>query len=532
MTEYLSTQAAIAASAAVLALAVAKRKLVYYQTDLAKLPKAPGGHWFYGHEKDALDTDCGDWFRANADNLGLTYTMNSGCFGPEMLVTLDPGALNYILSKRVYDYTKSPAIRPVIDRIMGRSIPWAEGEEHRRQRQVLAPVFTAEAVKSVDDDIRSASDKLTASLQSHVQNTLTDASSTVRVNVYTWTSRATLDIIGSIGFGHDFQCGESPEAQAISTSWKRTVELGLGTPGLVAQLILKTFPFITDLPVGAIQAQGEIKTIIKKLAMDIVEGRKGSGVDYKNGKDLLSRLMRLQGEDDMDQLLDHISTFVLVGHETTSDTINYALLELSRHPELQTRLRQELLDFQGSGPGGEPSYEEFQSKLPFLDAVMKEILRLYPTASHTERCALKDDVIPLRFPVTGPSGKKINSVKIKAGQSIVIPTIAINRLETIWGPDSTKFRPERWLDNDLPPPTSLTQGWNGLFSFLEGPRMCIGYRLAVHEFKVILSSLIKHFEFRNTGANVVSRFSSTLQPLVVGEEQLGVQIPLDIKLLD
>ncbi|KAG8920224.1 hypothetical protein FRC02_001101 [Tulasnella sp. 418] len=310
MTEYLSSQSAVAASAAIFAYSVAKRKISYYQTDLPKLPKPSGGHWFYGHEQDAVNTDCGEWFRSNADELGLTYAMNAGFFNPDILVTLDPAALTHILSKNVYDYVKSPVIRPLIERLLGRGIVWAEGEEHRRQRSVLASVFTAEAVRSSDEEIRSATDKLTASLQSHVHHSLTSVNSTVRVNILEWTSKATLDIIGSIGFGYDFQCGETPEAQAIFSSWKKTVELGLGTPGLIAQMTLKTFPFITSLPVGAIQAQGEIKTLVKNLAMMIVNERKKSGIDFKNGKDLLSRLMILCGEEDMDQLLDHIATFV------------------------------------------------------------------------------------------------------------------------------------------------------------------------------------------------------------------------------
>lgn len=62
----------------------------------------------------------------------------------------------------------------------------------------------------------------------------------------------------------------------------------------------------------------------------------------------------------------------MVGHETTSAAINFSLLELARNPEMQEKLRKEVTDFVGSGPGGEPTYEEYQSKLPYLDAVCKE----------------------------------------------------------------------------------------------------------------------------------------------------------------
>lgn len=57
----------------------------------------------------------------------------------------------------------------------------------------------------------------------------------------------------------------------------------------------------------------------------------------------------------------------LVGHETTSSTIAYTLLEMARNPKTQQRLRDEVLAF-----SGDPTFEDFQTKLPYLDACCKE----------------------------------------------------------------------------------------------------------------------------------------------------------------
>lgn len=63
----------------------------------------------------------------------------------------------------------------------------------------------------------------------------------------------------------------------------------------------------------------------------------------------------------------------------------------------------------------------------------------------------------------------------------------MGRLKSVWGEDATEFRPERWLDASRLPSTEDTPpGWNGLMTFSAGPRICIGYRLAVLEFKVSL----------------------------------------------
>ena len=148
-----------------------------------------------------------------------------------------------------------------------------------------------------------------ASLQTHISS-----SSDPKINLVEWTSRATLDIIGSVGFGHDFQCGESTEAKQIFASFKQIVEMGLDTPGFIAPVVVRAMPFITQLPVEAIQAQGEIKIICKSIARKLVEERNAMGASAKEGRDLLSVLLRSNDKDgDIDQLLDNVSlsTFTL-----------------------------------------------------------------------------------------------------------------------------------------------------------------------------------------------------------------------------
>lgn len=140
----------------------------------------------------------------------------------------------------------------------------------------------------------------------------------------------------------------------------------------------------------------------------------------------------------------------------------------------------------------------------------------------------------------------------------------MQRAKAIWGPEADQFKPERWLaDNSttqkpsasgvspMPPATHLSQGWSGLFTFLEGPRICIGYRLgrscslghslaeaypasrpALFEYKVILTALVKSFEFlpvEGPQGQIETRFSSTMQPYVIGRKDEGVTIPLRVR---
>lgn len=85
---------------------------------------------------------------------------------------------------------------------------------------------------------------------------------------------------------------------------------------------------------------------------------------------------------------------------------------------------------------------------------------------------------------------------------MIIPIGAIHKLPSIWGPDASEFRPSRWLDPGASSPDSKMNSVYSWVPFLTGPRGCIGSKMALSEIKVILSILIRNFEFRDTGAEV------------------------------
>lgn len=188
----------------------------------------------------------------------------------------------------------------------------------------------------------------------------------------------------------------------------------------------------------------------------------------------------------------------LTNQDEVSQTIASALHALARDKASQDRLRRELLSFGSSSGGVEPTYDDYLNQMPFLDACVKETLRLWPALETGEREATKEDILPLSIPVRDPkSGKEINSVRIRAGQVsqgkpiavtrltpkpyvsqlIIVSHRAVNHSKDVWV-DADEFKPQRWFEA-LPPSSKTTKGWNGLFTFLEGPRACIGIRLGL-----------------------------------------------------
>src|SRR5438309_414607 len=94
------------------------------------------------------------------------------------------------------------------------------------------------------------------------------------------------------------------------------------------------------------------------------------------------------------KMIIEVPTFLVAGHETTSTATTWALYALTQAPEIQTKLRKELLSVSTDNP----TMDEL-NELPYLEAVVRETLRLYAPVPSTIRVAVKDDVLPLGTPV-------------------------------------------------------------------------------------------------------------------------------------
>ncbi|KAI0918769.1 hypothetical protein AcV7_006907 [Taiwanofungus camphoratus] len=427
-------------------------------------------NWIWGHELMAFQAEATEMYTKWASICGPIFKIKAALFHSDIIIAADHAAVQHIF-QHSDDYVKSPAFRPPVANVLGKGLVWAEGDDHKKQRRVLATAFSPENLKGMADDISECSEKL----ESRLTNQVLSRGGGATVNIVELTSSCTLDIIGRVAFGHDFKSGQSTEAKQIHTSWNGHVNGGLTFGGFIAMLVIRAFPYVTLIPLPAVKAGGRIRQIVIKLSKRLLE----RGSFKESGKDILSILMKADKERGTkeegltpQQILDNISTFMMVGHETTAGSISFTLLDLARHPEKQRKLREEVRSY-----GRDLSYDDVQ-RLEYLDAVVKEGLRLHPASPQTERVALRDDVIPLSKPVRTRDGEALTSLRVKAGQVIHIPFTTMQVNTAVWGPSAAEFHPERWITpGGVPPPSELPHGWSGLVTFCDGPRNCIGYRL-------------------------------------------------------
>ncbi len=100
-----------------------------------------------------------------------------------------------------------------------------------------------------------------------------------------------------------------------------------------------------------------------------------------------------------------VPTFLVAGHETTATATTWALFSLTQCPEAQAKLRNQLLAVGTDNP----TMDELNA-LPYLDAVVRETLRIHPPVASTMRVATKDDILPLSEPVKDRNGNILDSI--------------------------------------------------------------------------------------------------------------------------
>lgn len=165
-------------------------------------------------------------------------------------------------------------------------------------------------------------------------------------------------------------------------------------------------------------------------------------------------------------LLDEAITLLFAGQDTGAATLSWTLHLLALHPEIQDRLAQEVQ--------GNTNF----TKMPYLDAVLKEAMRLYPVAPFVVR-HLAQDVVT-------------DKVVLPRNTLCCIWIYSLHRNPEIWKEDPNAFRPERWL-KDGGTLTKLQQ--SAYMPFCSGPRNCLGQPMAHVWLRVLLGTMLQSIEF-------------------------------------
>lgn len=176
----------------------------------------------------------------------------------------------------------------------------------------------------------------------------------------------------------------------------------------------------------------------------------------------------------MEDIQEDVDTFMFAGNHTISSALTFTLYLLGRHRKVQSKLQQEIDSILGSNFQGHVTVDKL-SELTYMDAVIKESMRLYPPVAFLGRQTTEEC--------------DIDGVKVPKGQDVTIFVHFLHRNPNIWK-EPEKFDPDRF---SIEKRSELTKSNFSYIPFSAGPRNCIGQRFSIQEIKIFLSKFFSKF---------------------------------------
>ncbi|GLD97369.1 hypothetical protein PINS_up006053 [Pythium insidiosum] len=404
---------------------------------------------------------------------------------PVTVVLCSVEAFEHVLKTKFDCFIKGEYTTGVLNDLLGDGIFAADGELWAHQRKTASHLFSLQMMRdTMESVVRDHCELLCDRLCSISQQENNVVEFKRLLDLFT------MDVFTRIGFGVDFgSLRESSSSDGNSKNSPFLLAFERTSQGIMFrfQQPMWLWRLKRWLNVGVERQLKKDIAVINETVHQIIQQsiRAKSAVDKsEQRRDLISLFIEKNAADTVDPALirDMTISFIAAGRDTTSQSMSWVLLMLNRYPHVLAKLRDELSTKAPQLRNGNstPSMEEIQD-LVYLEAVIKESMRLNPVVGITTRTAAIDTTLH-------------DGTFVKAGTRIVLSNYVQARLPSVWGPDAAEYKPERWID----PTTGKIRQFSPFkfAAFLAGPRTCLGMKFALMEMKVTLATLLSKFELR------------------------------------
>jgi cytochrome P450 len=389
----------------------------------------------------------------------------------DAIVTTDPAVIQHVLKTNAENYQKSEIQVKRMGHFLGKGLLTTHGEAWRTQRRLIQKGFDRkqlEALSSIMQDSLAES-LLEFDRQVHVGV----------VDIYPQLMKMTFAMVARSLFGAKLK-GED-------------IDLVSHTICTVQEFIVRQTlqPYLNPWfeVSGELRRHEDMRARADSILLEYIKTRR----HQEPGHDLLQTLMDARysdGEGMSDELVLSESMQLLVaGHETSSNALSWLLYLLSSRPDCLEKIRQEFDSVLGDAPLTFSDVPRFE----FATQVIQEALRLYPPFWMIDREAVADD--------------RAGDVEIPRGSTVIVFVYGAHHAPRYWQ-DPERFDPERF--------TKTNEKLNTPFTYLPfggGPRGCIGGNYAMLQILMILSDLLRKYDFElSPGQTIEARPMVILRP--------------------
>ena len=311
-------------------------------------------------------------------------------------------------------------------------------------------------------------------------------SNTNSTNICKWFKMYTMEVILATAFGRDISLENSqdnPLTKAVNAIFARLYEGGTEKVAMITSHFPWSMPLLRFFARRTKEARSW--DYLENTALKLIKDRQNTmATTGSTAKDLLQSLLEAHDEDEEaksggylsnDQIVMMIMSVILAGYETTSNALSYTAYLLALNPTIQDKLIKKINDYYEANP--DCSLYDAAENIEYVNMVVSESMRMFPPGYTTARecnrtCAVADGLI------------------IEEGCNVVFPLYLIQRNPKYW-PNPDEFDPERFNPNNAQSYPTFAY-----LPFGEGPRNCIGKRLAMLEAKMVLVTILKEFHFK------------------------------------
>ncbi|XP_050664770.1 cytochrome P450 4C1-like isoform X1 [Leptidea sinapis] len=379
---------------------------------------------------------------------------------------------------------------------LGTGLLISSGSKWHKRRKILTPAFHFDVLKSFARVFEESSRVMVNELIQQLQN------GHDVLNVMPFISDFTLSTICETAMGTNLN---SDKIDANRLEYKQSI-LDIGTLIMIRLTRFWLHPALifNNLPIGKRfkKCLQDNNSFTDRVIEERRKKRRDTEVEVNGGRRRMMLLDLLldaesKGEIDLSGIKEEVNTFMFEGHDTTAMALTFGLMLLADHEEVQDLIHDECKSIFGDSMRTATLSDLAEMK--YLEATIKEILRLYPSVPLIGRTIEEDFML--------------GDIKVTKGVEVMLHIYDLHRREDLF-PEPEQFRPERFLSGEKMNFTFIP--------FSAGPRNCIGQRFAMQEMKYMLSEMVRHFKLFPT----VKNFKPTMKVDLV----LRTDDPIRIKL--
>ena len=384
------------------------------------------------------------------------YTFQSNLFGKIEVFTAEPQNLRTIFAADFKSFGVEPMRLFVFGPLLGEGVMTTDGASWAHSRALLQPVFSRTQITDC------------SAFEIHVTRLIDqlprDGST---VDLQPLFAKLALDSSSEFLFGESLKLLSATPTSGAETFWH---SYGYAQRGVGRRLQLprwNVFTRDTKFWDSCAAARKFVEQYVDK-ALSRHPEKESDRASLAYG---LSKITK-----DRNKIRNQLLNVFLPAHDAIAVLLTNVFFNLARHPDVWSRLREEILDL-----GHDELTFERVKALTFLQYVIKETLRLFPTVGSVGRVALRDTTIP-----TGGGGSGTSSILVRKGDSVRTSFYALHRRKDLYGEDAELFDPKRWAKLDPP-------RWSYL-PFGGGPRVCPGQHLGVAETSYAIVRILQTFQ--------------------------------------